>query len=194
MKKNYYILFIIISMPFCIYLSIFIHLMLTDTFNSINDIKIENIFKIILKDREYLKLYLLTQALLLIIVLINIKRNSIYKSELQKITDTIATPVKYGQGQFGTARWINIREFKNTFNENYIDFKKDIKEQKFKNGGLVVGYNKFKNKEHIYYVGDNTHSVVVGATRSGKTRTIVLQTIGNLGLAEESMIISDPKR
>ncbi len=32
-----------------------------------------------------------------------------------------------------------------------------------------------------------------GATRSGKTRSIVLQTIGNLGLAGESMILSDPK-
>ena len=35
--------------------------------------------------------------------------------------------------------------------------------------------------------------LLFGATRSGKTRSIVLQTIGNLGLAGESMILSDPK-
>lgn len=38
------------------------------------------------------------------------------------------------------------------------------------------------------------HSLTVGATRSGKTRCLVLQSIGNTALAGENMIISDPKR
>ena len=46
----------------------------------------------------------------------------------------------------------------------------------------------------LYFVDDNIHSLTVGATRSGKTRSVVLQTIGNLALAGESMILSDPKR
>ena len=61
-------------------------------------------------------------------------------------------------------------------------------------GGLVVGYKKNKKAEEIYFVDDNIHSLTVGATRSGKTRSVVLQTIGNLALAGESMILSDPKR
>ena len=51
-----------------------------------------------------------------------------------------------------------------------------------------------KKAEEIYFVDDNIHSLTVGATRSGKTRSVVLQTIGNLALAGESMILSDPKR
>ncbi|WP_073028871.1 VirD4-like conjugal transfer protein, CD1115 family [Desulfosporosinus lacus] len=47
--------------------------------------------------------------------------------------------------------------------------------------------------EQIYYVGDDTHTLTIGATRSGKTRSVVLQSIGTLALSGESMIISDPK-
>ena len=65
--------------------------------------------------------------------------------------------------------------------------------EEFNSGGIIVGYEKDKKQERIYYIDDNIHSLVVGATRSGKTRSIVLQTVGNLGLARESMIISDPK-
>ena len=84
----------------------------------------------------------------------------------------------------------------------------------FKTGGLVVG-KKDKNKysirikrfkgiipyisikkkkvEQIYYLKDDMHSLTVGATRSGKTRCLVLQTIDNTALAGENMILSDPK-
>ena len=59
---------------------------------------------------------------------------------------------------------------------------------------MVVGYNKLKRFiEEIFYISSNTHSLVVGATRSGKSRTIVIQTILNLGFAGESIIVSDPK-
>lgn len=85
----------------------------------------------------------------------------------------------------------------------------------FNKGGLTVGKNerkkysfqikrsKFKipylkiNKriiEEIYYIKDNLHSLTIGATRSGKTRSVVLESINNIALAGESMIISDPKR
>lgn len=48
-------------------------------------------------------------------------------------------------------------------------------------------------RERLYYIGDDVHSLCIGATRSGKSRTVVLQSIGLLGLAGESMVISDPK-
>jgi type IV secretion system protein VirD4 len=48
-------------------------------------------------------------------------------------------------------------------------------------------------KERIYYVGDDVHTLCIGATRSGKSRIIVIQSICTLGLAGESLIISDPK-
>lgn len=84
----------------------------------------------------------------------------------------------------------------------------------FKTGGLVIGkkdkiipkfkckklgkfiripYFSFRKVEDIYYIDDDLHSLTVGATRSGKTRSLVLQTIINTGLAGENMILSDPK-
>jgi type IV secretion system protein VirD4 len=60
--------------------------------------------------------------------------------------------------------------------------------------GIVLGMKKLENgKEQIYYVGDDVHCLCIGATRSGKSRTIVVQSICTLGLAGESLVVSDPK-
>lgn len=47
-------------------------------------------------------------------------------------------------------------------------------------------------KDH-FFIGDDTHSITIGATRSGKSRTVALKTIVMQALAGESMINSDPK-
>jgi type IV secretion system protein VirD4 len=60
-------------------------------------------------------------------------------------------------------------------------------------GGVVLGCRKDSSKEKIFFIGDDVHTLCIGATRSGKTRTVVLQSIGNIALAGESIILSDPK-
>ena len=60
-------------------------------------------------------------------------------------------------------------------------------------GGVVVGMKKEGDKEKIYFVGDDCHLLCVGATRSGKSRCLVLESICFLGLAGESIFCSDPK-
>lgn len=60
-------------------------------------------------------------------------------------------------------------------------------------GGIVVGYAKCKNKEILYILDDDVHTCTIGATRSGKTRSIVLQSVVIQALAGESMVLSDPK-
>ena len=138
------------------------------------------------------------------------------KSEVNKITNNIVTPKAVGQGQHGTSRWLTDKEFKKIYKYNVIKNEKPKRKWKWlnriesklyikkvklfgknknkcKSGGLVVGYERNKRFEKIYYIDDNIHSLVVGATRSGKSRCVVLETIGNLALAGESMIISDPK-
>ena len=62
-----------------------------------------------------------------------------------------------------------------------------------KRGGVVVGMRKEGGKERIYFVGEDCHLLCVGATRSGKSRCLVLQSICLLGLAGESIFCSDPK-
>lgn len=60
-------------------------------------------------------------------------------------------------------------------------------------GGVVVGMKKENGKEHIYYIDEDSHLLCIGATRSGKTRCLVVQSVCALGLAGESIVISDPK-
>ncbi|ABW19452.1 VirD4-like conjugal transfer protein, CD1115 family [Alkaliphilus oremlandii] len=62
-----------------------------------------------------------------------------------------------------------------------------------KRGGIVIGKTDLGKKEKIYTIKEDVHSITIGSTRCGKTRTIVIPTICTLGLAGESMILSDPK-
>lgn len=66
----------------------------------------------------------------------------------------------------------------------------------FKKSKIKIPYLKISRKkiEDIYYVADNLHSLTIGATRSGKTRSVVLESINNIALAGENLIVSDPKR
>nr|WP_302020129.1 type IV secretory system conjugative DNA transfer family protein [uncultured Acetatifactor sp.] len=63
----------------------------------------------------------------------------------------------------------------------------------FPKGGIVVGMEKTGNKEKLYLIGDDTHTLTIGATRSGKTRCLVIQSICSIALSGESLVISDPK-
>lgn len=60
-------------------------------------------------------------------------------------------------------------------------------------GGLVVGYEKKRDTEHLFYLEDDVHSLILGATRCGKTRSIILQSVCLLGLTGESIVLTDPK-
>ena len=59
---------------------------------------------------------------------------------------------------------------------------------------LKIPSIKIRKVEDVYFIDDDLHSLTIGATRSGKTRSLVLQSINNTALAGENMIISDPKR
>ncbi len=67
------------------------------------------------------------------------------------------------------------------------------KENVLSQGGTVIGMYKHKDYEDIVYVGDDMHTLCIGATRSGKTRTVVLESIGLQGLSGENIVCSDPK-
>ena len=208
MRKNKIIVGIIatiFNIPLSLTLASIIHIQLSkiDVPRTLYDISQ------IVANEKFLPLFFLMFSLfeVLILAMLVINKNSFY-SELDSITDKIKTPKSIGQGQHGTARWQTQKEFEKNFKcnklpierkKNFIIRKLFKKKQKEENneivkGGLVVGYKKTKKAEEIYFVDDNIHSLTVGATRSGKTRSVVLQTIGNLALAGESMILSDPKR
>ena len=204
--RNKIIIFLImlmVTIPICAYISTLVHLNLVGGFTNISDIKVQTVMQSIVENNKHFQLYVLLQFLfiLFIVLIVFVETTNVFESKLGNVTDKIKTPFVVGQGQHGTARWLKDNEYEKVFDKNILYEKEatqieqgeKLENIKFKDGGLVIGYKKKKDSEEIYYIGDNTHSLTVGATRSGKTRTIVLQTIGNLGLAGESMIISDPK-
>ena len=200
MSKRKIILFLImvtVSIPICVLISNIIDLSLSNKLLEISNINFMKAIQNLFEGGKQFKIYILLQSLFILFFLavIFIQKENIYASDLGNVTDKIKTPIVAGQGQHGTSRWLTEKEFEKVFDKNIYDISKTMEKQEFKNGGLVVGYKRLKNNnEEIYYIGENTHSLTIGATRSGKTRTIVLETIGNLGLAGESMILSDPKR
>lgn len=192
-----FMVLLFLTIPICLYISTIIHFSLKDTFTTISDINFRTVISSIFSDGQHFKVYFLLQFLFTIfLTLVSFfQKDNIFESKLGNITDKIKTPFIVGQGQHGTARWLKPKEFSKVFRKNILYPLIDISKQHFNSGGLVVGYNKLKKgTEEIYYIDNNTHSITVGATRSGKTRTIVLQTIATLGLAGESIIVSDPKR
>ena len=118
----------------------------------------------------------------------------------------IPKPIK-NKFQYGSSWFLEKDKIEKVFKYNILKENKMIRmlllnkpvneelfeQYKFENGGISLGLEKIDDKEKIYYNDDDTHSIVLGATRSGKGRTVLLQTIGIQGLAGENMILSDPK-
>ena len=118
----------------------------------------------------------------------------------------IPKPIK-NKLQYGSSWFLEKDEIEKVFKYNILKENKMIRllllnkpvneelfeQYKFENGGISLGLEKIDDKEKIYYNEDDTHSIILGSTRSGKGRTVLLQTIGIQGLAGENMILSDPK-
>ena len=192
MKKERIISFLIFSI-FCIPLSwlmaVFIHCNLkhiTFTFELIRNIEI-------VKELVLLFFLCLIFCFVSLVIIFTLGRNNYMESDVDRITDNIVTPKAVGQGQHGTSRWLTNNEFKKNFkcikierpkqkskfkiinkisSKLYLLKRKFIKKksQKYKSGGIVVAFEKKKNKEIVYYVDDNMHTLVVGATRSRKNK------------------------
>lgn len=82
-----------------------------------------------------------------------------------------------------------VKDKSNRTNNNVKHKKGVMQKPIFTTGGIVLG----KEGSKIYYVGDDKHSLVLGATGCGKTRCLVLQTIASLALANESIFVIDIK-
>lgn len=110
-------------------------------------------------------------------------------TDVSQITDKIQIPIAVGQGQHGTARFSTEEEKEKMFEiVNYTG-----KEIKKKNYGLVVGMTTQDKMERISCIEEDLHTLIVGATRSGKTRCVILQSIWLRAKVLGSMVISDPK-
>ena len=243
---------------------------------TIESYQIFYIISYVASSKNGLKLYVIfVVAILIAIFILILSGSKDYQSAQIKVTPDISTPVPAGQGQCGTAQWLDKKIFDKVFSSYIIDASNDLfqllssiglcdiqnelkrlqeleqsikgindsllnsednedlyqelilKQNEMKDDRLVNReisdydlYSEVKNrvhkgefdlsmidrggivfgkkdigtqKEQIYFNKLDTHTLILGATRSGKDRTIVMQTIGTLALAGESMIITDPK-
>lgn len=84
----------------------------------------------------------------------------------------------------GSARWRKPGELKATMTAVKCDAPAA--------GGIVAGSDAGRSWVTRPDVG-NPHVLIIGATRSGKSRRVILPTIWTLGHAGESMVLTDPK-
>ena len=93
-------------------------------------------------------------------------------------------PPASGQGQHGTARWRSPGELYTSV----ARWKAGMAEPP---SGLVIGQGRHQS---AWVVDQDGHALVIGATRSGKGRRIILPTIGVIGAnRRDSLLVTDPK-
>ena len=80
------------------------------------------------------------------------------------------------------ARWCKEKEMKSTLKK--IDLKKEVTST-----GTPIAYE----ANDLYLANENAHSLIIGATGSGKTQTTILPITKLSLLAGESVIINDVK-
>ena len=139
--------------------------------------------------------------LLLGIITLLVGGKSSFKVDMIEITPEIHTPVPVGQGQHGTAKWLNKKDFDKVFDSVIIDSKKTNGRKRtypcrwisnWKRRYQKILFSR-KIKEKIYLITKDLHALIIGATRSGKTRNVVIETITMLILAGENVFIPDLK-
>lgn len=119
-----------------------------------------------------------------------------YSSDIKKIdtfyvTPDIEKPVPSGNGQHGRERFLRKDEIEQIYDVFIWDG--DISKINLPMGGIVVGMRKEGNKEIIYYIKENIRTLLASGTGTGKTRRVMLVTIGLQILSGLSVVASDIK-
>ena len=83
----------------------------------------------------------------------------------------------------GYSRWAKDKEIKEELDRVAIK----------QENADVAGVPLILNEEEMWVDNSEYHSLVIGATGSGKTQTVILPLVHSLAKAKESMIITDPK-
>lgn len=137
-------------------------------------------------DSRFRALYLVMQlpvAALIVAVGWNVDRFA----RKNRIGDGVGGPEPAGAGQHGTSRWQDAKEMDRTADVWYG--RDDLKKC-----GIVFGMDKAPGgTEKAWSCFDDLHTLIIGATRSGKSRKVILPSIWGLAKAGESMVIGDPK-
>lgn len=126
-------------------------------------------------------------ALIIFYLMIKPKAKIFAIKEIQ-VTDQIRIPVPSGSGQHGNERFLTEKEKKNVF-DTFIYNGRNQPDK----SGVVVEMYKRRGAEVVRFIGGPSSAIIIGATRSGKTRRVLLQTLWLQVMSKRSAIISDVK-
>lgn len=130
-------------------------------------------------------------------------------------------PQAAGKGQFGTAHWRSagslgqslrrwqapldkktqglksvdaIRQEADAIHTKWEQSRKKGPEPGLPSVGLLVGLDALGNPLAAWILERDEHALVLGSTRSGKTRRLILPSVGIIGsVGTESLVLTDPK-
>lgn len=167
---------------------------MSNNFDSLLHISLESIIQTIVNNKPVLIIFIISEVIVASFLLfISNNKKNIYHSEQVALTPKIKVPKPVGQGQYGTGWWLNKKDYEKVFACNEIDRTQDYSEVEFSSGGIITNFERKGNKDRVYYIKDNIHTLLVGSSGSGKSRSIIIPTITMLGLAGENIFISDVK-
>jgi type IV secretion system protein VirD4 len=147
-----------------------------------DELHIVHAAQLVMTDPINRQLWLYFQILLGVFVLLQFWKD--IPNRKNRIADGVGGPESAGSGEYGTSRWQSKREMDKTMTKWALG---DTKTR----GGIIAGVN--LSKSYAWTIIEDLHTLIIGSTRSGKTRRWVLPTIWRLAFAGESMILTDPK-
>lgn len=183
------IIALIFSVGITAYFSVSLHFILSNDFNSILQIDAQSIINTIITNQRVLVMFIILELIVASFLLFfSNKRKNIYYSEQIELTKKIKVPKPVGQGQYGTGWWLNKKDFGRVFKCNIIDRTKEYNEVSFESGGVVTHFEREGNNDKIYFIDKNLHTLLVGSSGSGKSRSVIIPSIVNLGLARREYV------
>lgn len=143
---------------------------------------------------ELIILLQLIGALISISTIIFPSNSKILDTGMMEITKDIKIPVPAGNGQYGRAHFLDMEELLSLPDiACYAVDKEDFPRR----GGLVIGIKAIgklpKKCDEILYMPEDRHFLMVGATRSGKSRRYILESIWFNLLSGRNIFVTDPK-
>ena len=147
------------------------------------------IYKVVFTEKRNIVLFLILQGFPLVVIFNYILFPN--KVDLKDTTETMKVanfeiPKAVGKGQMGTSRFTTEEEKK----EIFPVWKEG---EKLSSGGMILGVEQKGKDTYFYYDTDDVNTLIIGTTRSGKSRREYLPSIYLLANSGESMFLSDPK-
>jgi type IV secretion system protein VirD4 len=146
----------------------------------------------VLGDSTLLKTFLLLQLIVAAFLLQTLWRpeKKVLNQRKRRLREGVGGPEAAGDGQHGTSRWQSEEELDASTTVWYAD-------EPPKETGLVIGMKyvtvRGRKRMKVWQITRDGHNLIIGATRSGKSRRMVMPTIWSIAKKGESMILSDPK-